>query len=269
MGGIFISYRRDDTAYIAGRLRDDLAEQFGDAFVVFRDIETMPLGPFPEQLAAAIADADAVLVVIGDGWLGPRLHAPQDWVRREIAAALEQNKVVVPVLVEGAPFPAAGDLPANIQALVMQQVVEVPDARWEYELGRLVDRLRVVLGVPAGTRVVTGPWSGPEAPVRLTVDKIEVQAATMRFHVAVENATADELFLPADTFDVTDDTGHQYTSGAAASGWPTDVPPGTARGTIDIGEGLQSAAAVIEAGWVRALGTFEVGSVYATVRLRR
>lgn len=93
MGGIFISYRRDDSAYIAGRLRDDLAEQFGDAFVVFRDIETMPLGPFPEQLAAAIADADAVLVVIGDGWLGPRLHAPQDWVRREIAAALEQKKV--------------------------------------------------------------------------------------------------------------------------------------------------------------------------------
>jgi hypothetical protein len=276
MGGIFISYRRDDSAYIAGRLRDDLAEQFGEGLLIFRDIETMPLGRFPEEIAAAVAGCDAMLVVIGDGWLAAtdaggdrRLDQPGDWVRQEITAALAQRKVVVPVLVEGASLPPAAELPEELRGLAYQQVVELPDDRWDDELGRLVDQLRVVLGVPAGARVITGPWSGPEAPVRLTVDRIEAQPDGMRFYVVVDNATTDELFLPADTFDVTDDRGHQYPPGYGSSDWPPDVPPGTTRGVIDVGEGLQGAAEIIEAGWVRALGTFEVASVYATVRLRR
>ena len=276
MSGIFISYRRSDSAYIAGRLRDDLAEQFGDGLLLFRDIEDMPLGSFPDEIAGAIRSCDAMLVVIGQTWLSVagadgrrRLDDADDWVRREIASGLAQSKVVVPVLVEGARLPAAGDLPEDLRALVSQQMVELPDARWDHELDRLAGQLRTVLGIPAGVRLLTGPWAGEDAPVRLTVEKVELQPASMRFHLVVENQTADGLFLPADTFDLTDDTGHQYPPNPDSPDWATDVGPGTYRGIVDVDEGLQAEASSLQAGWVRAIGTFEVGSIYATVPVRR
>lgn len=278
MSGIFISYRRDDSAYIAGRLRDDLAEHFGADLLVFRDIEAMPLGSFPAEIEKAIDSCDAMLVVIGDRWLSAvaaggtrRLDQPDDWVRREIAAALTRNKIVVPVLVENARLPAADELPDDLRNLVLQQTVELPDARWDYELGRLAEQMRLALGDaagPPGSRVMTGPWLGAEAPVRLTVEKIEARPDGIRLHVTVDNSTADELFLPADTFDLTDDTGHQYAP-APSPDWATDIGSGTYGGVVDIGEPLQPSARSLQAGWVRALGTFEVGSIYATIQLRR
>ena len=274
-GGVFVSYRRSDSAYIAGRLRDDLAEQFGPGLVLFRDIEDMPLGRFPDEIAEAIQACAAMLVVIGPTWLtavaadgSRRLDNPDDWVRKEIAAGLAQGKVVVPLLVEQARLPAAADLPEDLRGLVLQQALELPDARWDYELGRLVDQLRDALGLPAGVRVFGGPWSSPDAPVVLTVEKVEAGPATLRFHLVLDNRTSDALTLPWDTFDVTDDTGHQYER-AFSPEWANDFDPvTTARGVVEVGEGLQPAATVLTAGWVRALGTFEVAGVFAEIPLR-
>jgi len=103
--------------------------------------------------------------------------------------------------------------------------------------------------------------------VQLTVEKIESAPDGMRFHLVVENTTTSELTLPWDTFDLTDDTGHQYAPVLPSPAWANDLSPGTYHGIIDVGQPLQPAAKVLEAGWVRALGTYEVGSLYATVRL--
>ncbi|HET9444562.1 MAG TPA: toll/interleukin-1 receptor domain-containing protein [Acidimicrobiales bacterium] len=277
MSGIFLSYRRADSAYAAGRLRDDLADHYGDGLVVFRDVEAMPLGPFPAALAGAVRDCSAMLVLIGAGWLAAanpsgrrRLDDPDDWVRREVAAALAQGKVVVPVLVEGAALPGAADLPADLAGLALQQAVELPDSRWDYEVGRLVERLDPVLGIEDGARVHTGPWSGPDAPVRLTVERVEAGPDRLRFHLAVDNATADGIELAPDWFDVTDDTGHAYPPVPPWEPWPMSFDPGTSgRGCITVGEGLRAGATHLTVGWGRALGTYEVGSLYATVDLGR
>lgn len=45
-GRVFISYRRDDTAYPAGWLSDRLAEHFGRQ-QVFKDVDSIPLGMTP------------------------------------------------------------------------------------------------------------------------------------------------------------------------------------------------------------------------------
>lgn len=276
MSGVFLSYRRSDTAYIAGRLRDDLVEHFGRDLVVFRDVESMPLGHFPDQIAGAVRDCEVVLVLIGAGWLAAadaegkrRIDDPEDWVRREVAIGLSSGKVVVPVLLEGATLPPAAELPGDLAGLPLQQAVELPDSRWDYELARLVDQLTAVLGVPSDARVFTGPWASPDAPVVVTVEKVEVRPAGMRFHLTVDNRTSDGVELASDWFDVTDDTGHGYR--AVPSGeWPESFPAGgRGSGVVEVGEGLQPAAKVLVAGWVRALGTFEVGSVFATVDLRR
>jgi len=95
---IFISYRRDDTAYAAGWLFDRLVDAFGPE-QVFKDVDSIALGDdFVDAITAAVSSMDVLLALIGDKWLGMvdehgerRLDDPDDFVRLEIAAALERE----------------------------------------------------------------------------------------------------------------------------------------------------------------------------------
>jgi TIR domain len=93
-GRIFISYRRDETAYPAGWLFDRLAQHFGSA-QVFKDVDSIELGDdFVEVISRAVGSCDVLLALIGDQWLNitdlhgrRRLDDPDDFVRLEIEAA--------------------------------------------------------------------------------------------------------------------------------------------------------------------------------------
>lgn len=122
---IFVSYRRDDSRHLAGRLADHLGWE-RDVEQVFFDTSTIPPGaPFPKTIDDALASTTHTLVVIGPRWNGgvlpgrdrPRLFDDGDFVRREVATALAGPGKVIPVLVDGAPMPAAADLPLSLQAL--------------------------------------------------------------------------------------------------------------------------------------------------------
>jgi hypothetical protein len=113
-----------------------------------------------------------MLVVIGDSWLDARddsgrrrLNQAQDWVRQEIASALKHRKVVVPVLVEGAKLPRAEELPADIRDLVFQQTAELPDSRWDYEVGQLIEKLERSLKKPPPPRPTLPKWAPVAAAV--------------------------------------------------------------------------------------------------------
>jgi hypothetical protein len=109
MSIIFVSCRRVDAPAHAGRIYDRLVERFGkDA--VYMDLDsTAPGADFAEVIDATIARCDALLAVIGRDWLaaarpgrqGRRLEDPEDWVRREIATALERGIRVVPFTSRG------------------------------------------------------------------------------------------------------------------------------------------------------------------------
>lgn len=163
---IFVSYRREDTSYIAGRLHDRLEAHFGPDRV-FRDVETLAPGvDFGDRIEAAMRSCDALVAVIGDGWLGDegtpghrRLDRPDDWVRLEIAAALERGILVVPVLVEDAEMPSADQLPESIRTLARRNAMELTDLRWDYDVQRLIDALD--RSTPAGPSL---HGAGPPAP---------------------------------------------------------------------------------------------------------
>src|SRR5215471_115414 len=95
-GGVFISYRRQESSGITGRLYDRLAFRFGDA-QVFMDVDTIALGvDFTQVIAEAVGNCTVLLAVIGPGWLAAtdedgqrRLDDPDDIVRVEIHTALE------------------------------------------------------------------------------------------------------------------------------------------------------------------------------------
>jgi hypothetical protein len=55
-GGIFVSYRRQETSHLAGRLYDRLTDRFGES-QVFIDVDAIELGvDFAEEIFRAVAD---------------------------------------------------------------------------------------------------------------------------------------------------------------------------------------------------------------------
>src|SRR4051794_599641 len=83
---VVLSYRRDDSAAICGRIYDRLCEHFAHDSV-FMDIDAIPLGAdFREQIRKTISRADAFLAIVGPRWMGKRragtrIADPSDWVR--------------------------------------------------------------------------------------------------------------------------------------------------------------------------------------------
>src|ERR1035437_1710370 len=117
MPHIIISYRRTDTDAIAGRIRDRLAQQFGDDSV-FMDIDSIPFGTdFREEIKQALVRNDVLIALVGPKWLGPRkgghfrIMEETDPVRIEIETALKSGNVVIPVLVGRARMPSPTELP--------------------------------------------------------------------------------------------------------------------------------------------------------------
>jgi uncharacterized RDD family membrane protein YckC len=144
-GRIFISYRREETAFPAGWLYDRLAERFSDG-QVFKDVDSIELGDdFVEVISTAVGSCDVLLALIGHQWLtitdedgNRRLDDPNDFVRVEIEAALARNVRVIPILVEGARMPRATELPASLARLVRRQALELHPSRFDFDIGRLL-----------------------------------------------------------------------------------------------------------------------------------
>jgi TIR domain/WD domain, G-beta repeat len=151
MPSIFVSYRRTDAPGHAGRLYDRLADRFGEASV-FKDLDSMePGADFVEVIEETVARCDALVAVIGREWLGAtpgggrRLDDLEDWVRLEIANALERKIRVVPVLVGGATMPSAADLPEDLRALARRHAVELSESAWAAQVTQLIDALKRAL----------------------------------------------------------------------------------------------------------------------------
>jgi hypothetical protein len=169
MDGIFISYRRDDSAGYAGRLYDRLAKHFG-AQRVFMDVEGIePGADFVNAIEEAVSSCQVLIVIIGDEWTHGtdaagrrRLDDPNDFIRLETSAALKRNIRVVPVLVDGAVMPRAEDLPDEIKSLARRQAIEISHKQWEASSGELIRTLERILSKVSPEAPV------PEAPANRT-----------------------------------------------------------------------------------------------------
>lgn len=130
--GIFISYRRIDTNWAAVSLKNHIARHLPGA-PVFMDIETVEPGhDFVEAINANVDQCRILLAVIGPNWLTVsdnfgqrRLDDPNDFVRLEIARALERKIRVIPILVDGADMPPAKVLPNPLGPLSRRNAVTV------------------------------------------------------------------------------------------------------------------------------------------------
>src|SRR5215472_16467854 len=103
MSKILISYRREDSADVTGRIYDRLIQAF-DRESVFKDVDSIPLGVnFRIYLDAQVAKCHVFLAVIGRDWMKTKgvrskskLEDPKDFVRIEIESALKREIPVIP-----------------------------------------------------------------------------------------------------------------------------------------------------------------------------
>ena len=153
MPGVFISYRRQDSAGHAGRLFDRLQARLGRGRV-FMDVSDIGPGvDFVQTIERAVGSCDVLLAVIGPEWLTctdaggqRRLDDKADFIRIEISAALERNVRVIPVLIGGAALPPPQALPEELKPLVRRQTAELRDTRWDADTNDLIVTLEGVLG---------------------------------------------------------------------------------------------------------------------------
>ena len=151
LGGVFISYRREDSGGFAGRIYDRLTSRLGRDSVFF-DVDNIPAGlDFVDILSERVGKCDALVAVIGRAWnpVGgkenrPRLDDPNDFVRVEIEAALARGIRVIPVLVDGAAMPRAEDLPECLKKLVRRQGIEISHTRFHSDVERLARALSLL-----------------------------------------------------------------------------------------------------------------------------
>jgi hypothetical protein len=159
-GMIAISYRREDSSPVTGRLYDRLQAEFGKRNV-FIDFESIAFGvDFRDKIKHTLERARVVIAVIGPSWAGSR-HAgkrriddPTDFVRMEIADALQRGIPVIPVLLDNTVMPSVEDLPEELRpfayrnALVLDTGVD-----FHHHADRLIAGIHeLVDGSPPGKR---------------------------------------------------------------------------------------------------------------------
>jgi hypothetical protein len=150
-GQIFISYRRDDSAASAGRLYDRLSARFAKN-QIFIDVDLDPGIDFVEAIETSVGSCDVLIAVIGKRWLlssdeegKRRLDNPDDFVRIEIASAINRGVRVIPVLVDGALMPRSSELPDDLKPLARRNALEVSHNRFNTDFGQFIRAIEGIL----------------------------------------------------------------------------------------------------------------------------
>jgi hypothetical protein len=202
MAGIFIGYRRGDSAGHARALFDRLRAHFG-AELVFMDVTDIEPGmDFTEVLDQAIGSCDVLLAVIGREWLTAtdvsgvrRLDDPHDFVRLEVTTALRRKIRVIPVLVQNAALPSASVLPAEMAELPKHQSIELRDTRWDADVTDLVTALDKLV-TPASGQPGVLPVASPPA-ARLSMNRAAIAFLVLGVLVAAGYALTVVWRAPA------------------------------------------------------------------------
>jgi hypothetical protein len=197
---IFISYRRDDSEGEAGRLSDDLAEIFHEDSV-FMDVNAIQPGrDFRKAIDESIHKCSVLLAIVGQNWLDTkngqgqrRLDDESDFLRLEIASALQRDIPVIPVLVRGARMPRAEQLPEDLRELAYRNAVELTHARWKSDVQVLVRALRPYLEASkeGGYDVLRSNPGGSVEPDSMR--KPVVEAAPIVSSIGIEKAVLDRV----------------------------------------------------------------------------
>lgn len=165
---VFISYRRDDSAASAGRLYETLGNAIGSE-LLFKDVDNVGLGlDFRDEVERAIRRSQVLIAVVGPNWGSEsglhRLNTDGDYVRQEIALALDHNLTVLPVLVDGAELPSPHDLPADIRPMIFRNAAVLEHDTWSRDVQGLIEAVRSLVDTDATLKLHRSEHQAPALP---------------------------------------------------------------------------------------------------------
>ena len=127
---IFISYRRKGGYDTAKLLYDRLRM---DGYFVSFDIDTLEKGDFDNELKQRVYDCKDFLLVLNPGvfdrFFDPEYDPKDDWVRQEIVCAIEANKNIVPITLDGFAYPK--NLPEEIKDIAKKNGIDLTPKHFE------------------------------------------------------------------------------------------------------------------------------------------
>jgi hypothetical protein len=141
MNDIFISYRREDGATTARLICQALEDK---NYRCFFDSESLTHGSFADSIKANLENSRNFILILTPRALD-RCSSPNDWVRQEIALAIDlyktgQVKRLIPVFTNGVTgFPA--DLPPDIRFIAEQNAIELNHKDFSANFARLIERI--------------------------------------------------------------------------------------------------------------------------------
>ena len=177
---IAISYRRQDSSPVAGRLYDRLQAEFGKGSV-FMDFDSIPYGvDFREHIKQTLQRAKVIVAIIGPDWSGGkelsnrRIDDPTDFVRLEVASALENGIPIIPVLINNTPMPEAKNLPPELEGLAFRNGLALDTG---IDFHHHADRL--IAGIH---RVVDPPKeAAPPPPLPQVITPVKAETSARKF----------------------------------------------------------------------------------------
>lgn len=131
---VFISYRRSDAEPYARMLYNDLK---ANGFNAFYDYKSIGGGDYIDTILALIDECKDMIVLLSHDSLNERILSDKDIMHREIAYAIQQNKRVVGIMLNGFDdFPT--DLPDDLQKLPRFNCLNGKLEYWDFMIEKLV-----------------------------------------------------------------------------------------------------------------------------------
>jgi hypothetical protein len=197
---VFLSFRSEDTAGFAQALRDRLIAGFPGR--VFLDSASIKVGQnIGSAIDAAVRSCGLLVAIIGRNWhvdrAGKKLFRRRDdWVGRELSAAIRFKRKILTVFVEGTPPPPKTDLPSHLRPILLLKAAHLHADSWDDSVAAFMKSVADALAVPAApqaarvrldselpdhlrARFEPLPKPTGTAPYRLPLESV-VAAATMQ-----------------------------------------------------------------------------------------
>ena len=143
---VFLSYRRSNGSQLASLLKVHLQLR---GLNVFLDVTGLGSGNFDEALLTTVSNSLNMVIVLTPNALDRCLgeDATDDWVRREVAHAMETGTHIVPVM-DNFVWPEEESLPEDIRS-----VHKINGVSWSHEYqDACVDKLVAFLHLPSFSR---------------------------------------------------------------------------------------------------------------------
>jgi hypothetical protein len=176
MATIVISYRREDSKWIADRIFDRLEGHYGRGNV-FMDIDSIPFGlDFRDHIRETLDRCDVMVALIGPNWIGrdsagDHILRETDWVRIEIEAALNKKIPLIPLLIDGSQMPKPEELPGAVKDIVFRQSAAIDRDNFRAQMEKVIASI---------DRHLSKPQRLPQTPRPIASAKPQSLKADMR-----------------------------------------------------------------------------------------